>query len=73
MGDYSTDHFCEDCDAVIPADEISMEFDFKANEYRLAHEGPEVQVGGDGFGDRCCGTMDAPTIHWLDPEPAGAD
>lgn len=25
-------------------------------------EGPDITIGGDGYGDRCCGLMDVPTV-----------
>jgi hypothetical protein len=30
----------------------------------------EASIGGDGYGGRCCGTMDAPVIHEADPDCA---
>ena len=61
-----TRYHCPECEAEIAWDEVSMMFDHYSNRDRPAHEGPEVTIGGDGYGGRCCGEMDVPKTHFVE-------
>ena len=61
-----TRYFCESCESEIPASEVFRTNDHWYNMDRPAHEGPEVTIGGDGYGGRRCGEMDAPKTHFVE-------
>lgn len=58
-------YYCDLCDEHFYGEEVEWMHNPITGTESPFHEGPDVEIGGDGYGDKCCAAMDAPTVHFV--------